>query len=319
MIDVILTLLNLPGIGRGSVREFLKLTSSKNNSLYDLDEMINDIMRRNTRGRQLTISEIGAAKDRATRIRETCLDANIEILTPDNLLYPARFLSISDYPVILFTRGNVKCINGENNVAIIGTRNPSEQGREMAHKLGKWFAKNNYIVTSGLALGCDSEAHRGCLKAGGKTIAILANGLDTVTPKANRELAEEIISADGCLVSEYAPGEKTIRGHFVERDRLQSALSQGVIVVELGIDSGSMHAVNAGIKQGRRIACVVFSGNSIAHQDGNLTLINEGKAVGIASEEDFARFKDSLTHVVWDKGISTLKSQLDSQITLFDL
>lgn len=318
MIDVILTLLGLPGIGRGSVRDFLKLASNKKDSLYDLDEVINDIMRQNTRIKLPTNTELGAVKDSVTRIRETCLALNITILTPVDLSYPARFLSMSDYPVILFAKGNVQCLNDEKNVAIIGTRKPSEPGREMAHKLGKWFAKNDYIVTSGLALGCDSEAHRGCLIAGGKTVAILANGLDTVSPKSNEELAEEIISAEGCLLSEYAPGEKAIRGHFVERDRLQSALSQGVIVVESGIDSGSMHAVNAGIKQGRRIACVRFSGNSIAHQEGNLTLINEGKAVGIASKEDLDRFKDSLTHAGKAMGISTLKSQQDSQISLFD-
>jgi len=319
---VILDLLSLTGVGRGSIRKMLGITDIDSYSSENIDELINLANKLHLNITVPTKQELCSAKERTKRILDICFKNNIDILTPDNSKYPVRFLSIKDYPVILFAKGNLKTLNAERNVAIIGTRKPSDQGSLFAEKLGKWFAKNGYVITSGLALGCDSAAHRGCLAVEGVTVAILANSLDTVSPKANKELAEQIVMANGCLLSEYAPTEKTLRSNFIARDRLQSALAQGVIVIETAVDGGSMHAVKAGITYGRHIACIDFGINAIAHQDGNMQLIHQGKAMAISNNADIKRYVDLLSETSIEsssKYIVASKHSSNTQISIFDL
>lgn len=164
-------------------------------------------------------------------------------------------MDIEDPPVTLYVKGDARCLNDIFSIAVVGTRHPSEYGEDAAYKLGSLLAKKGITVIGGLAEGCDTAAHKGCLKSNGRTIAVLAHGLDRVYPAQNKKLAEDIF-LNGCLISEYPPGEPANKGNFIQRDRLQSALSAGIIVVETDIAGGTMHTVYYCLRQDRMLGCI---------------------------------------------------------------
>ena len=147
-------------------------------------------------------------------------------MTDSDEKYPHSKLNIlnDDAPVVLYCMGNIEALNQET-IAIIGTREPDEIYKEPGMEIASLLAKNGFSIVSGLAMGCDTLGHIGALKSSGVTTAVLANGLDTIYPKENAHLANEIIDNDGCLVTEYPPYTKIERWYFPQRDRLQSALS----------------------------------------------------------------------------------------------
>lgn len=156
--------------------------------------------------------------------------------------FPTKLREMDDPPLLVHCLGDSSLISSPS-VAVIGTREPTGFGSDAAIEFGKQLAENGQVVVSGLALGCDTGGHEGCLEADGKTIAVLAHGLDTMFPKENRDLAISILSRGGLLLSEYKFGVGA-RGHqFVERDRIQAALSDAVIVVETGVEGGTLHTV----------------------------------------------------------------------------
>jgi len=216
----------------------------------------------------------------------------IQVIQSDSRDYPARLRAISNPPVLLFVKGNPGCLTDNRSCAVIGTKAPSPYGAASANWLGAALAGQDFVVVSGLARGCDTGAHQGCVQAGGRTIAVLAHGLDQVYPPENRDLAEQILSKDGCLVSEYPPGDRPLKYSFIERDRIQSGLSSGLIVVETDLEGGTMHTVRFGLDQGRSIACLKHPAHlaSLARTGGNQQLIAAGKAIPLGSQEDLADF-----------------------------
>ena len=164
--------------------------------------------------------------------------------------YPTILRDTSDKPFFL--------INGQMPkrpcVAIIGTREPTIHGEEISRRISKFISENGWSIVSGLALGCDSIAHRASIENNGHTIAVLAHGLHTIAPKKNKILAEEILSTSGALVTEYEFGADTMPYQFAERDRIQAGLSQGVIMIQSDIEGGSLIAYRAAIKYGRILA-----------------------------------------------------------------
>jgi DNA processing protein len=159
------------------------------------------------------------------------------------------------------------------------------------------FAERGFVIVSGLAKGCDTVAHRGCLDAHGKTVAILGGGIDYIYPKENRPLADEILNTGGCLLSEYKPGMKPQPSFFVERDRLQSGLSQAVIVIETDVKGGSMHTVGFALSQNRLVACLGgHSGKYLSHPkvQGTKLLISDGKASRLSNLEEVESFLEKL-------------------------
>ena len=120
---------------------------------------------------------------------------------------------------MLFYRGNIKCLY-EDCVAIVGTRRPTQKAMEATYYLARDLAQENKTIVSGLALGIDTFAHKGSLSAeNGKTVAILPCGLDVIYPSTNKKLASQIIQRDGCLISEYPPGEEPLKWHFLARNK----------------------------------------------------------------------------------------------------
>ena len=142
-------------------------------------------------------------------------------------------------------------------VAIVGSRHNTRYGEEVAYKLAYELGKRGVIVVSGLAYGIDSIGHRGCLDAGGITVAVLGTPIDYIYPKSHVPLAREIIEKNGAIISEYAPGEKVITKYsFLERNRIISGLSDIVVVVEAAERSGSLNTATHALEQGKEVFAV---------------------------------------------------------------
>ena len=185
----------------------------------------------------------------------------MEIITihKDDELFPMALKTIGeDCPKILYALGNIELLKEEHMVAIIGSRKSSRQGNSAAYSLGVKFAKEGKVIVSGLALGCDTAAHRGCLSVDGKTIAIVATGLNLVHPRENEPLQAEILRKGGLILSEQPIGIKANPTRLVARNRLQAALSETVVVAECPEHSGTMHTVRFAQKYGKHIKAVHF-------------------------------------------------------------
>jgi len=193
--------------------------------------------------------------DKADKIISDCEKHNIRIITMFDSKYPNMLKNISNPPRILYVKGCEMDFNSLVTVTVVGSRHPTNYGKRTSFKLGYDLAKEGVTIVSGMARGIDSQSQRGSLKAGGKTIAVLGTGCDIVYPPENKEL-KEIIEANGCVVSEYPPGTRVMRGSFPERNRIMSGLAMGVIVVEGGFHSGTSITTRLATEQGRELFCV---------------------------------------------------------------
>ena len=223
---------------------------------------------------------------------EMCLNKANELLDKQESLgiasischdenFPGRLLKIgNDCPAVIHCLGNVDLLKEPKSVAIIGARMADREGNSRAYQLGKQYAENGYVIVSGLALGCDSSAHRGCLDAGGKTIAIVGNGLDLVHPKENVSLQKEILENGGLMLSEQVVGVKANPTRLVARNRLQAALSEAVILAQCPLQSGSMHTMRFARQYGKQSLAATFPRRTDANA-GNYELIDTNLATPI--------------------------------------
>lgn len=169
--------------------------------------------------------------------------------------YPPLLRQIPAPPPILFVRGNPDCLSA-HQIAIVGTRNPTVAGRENALQFAAHLANAGLVITSGLALGIDAEAHRGALLQQGCTIAVMGTGLDRIYPARHRELAHEICEQSGALVSELPPGTNALPEHFPRRNRIISGLSLGALIIEASLRSGSLITARLAAEQGREVFAI---------------------------------------------------------------
>jgi DNA processing protein len=225
-------------------------------------------------------------------VLEAAQRQDIQIIVRGTDRMPRQLATAPDPPLLLFARGNLACLSGNAPVAVVGTRTPSDFGRRVAERFGQRLAGHHHTVVSGLAIGCDTAAHQGCLAAGGKTVAVLAHGLDMTYPAVNKSLAAVIVDRGGCLLSEYLPGTRPRSSYFVERDRIQSGLSFGVLVVETTQDGGTMHTARYCMAQGRALGCLVHPETERENGvlDGNLVLLEQHTAIPIRDEGDLVAF-----------------------------
>ncbi|MDQ3555852.1 MAG: DNA-processing protein DprA, partial [Gemmatimonadota bacterium] len=175
-------------------------------------------------------------------------------ITPDDASYPDDFRGIADAPYLLFAAGRLELL-GNPAIGIVGTREPTPYGRSTAATLAGELAGAGFAVVSGMAKGIDAAAHEAALDARGGTVGVLGQGIDGVYPAENRRLFERV-RGEGCLLSEYPPGEEPRAGNFPRRNRLIAALSAGVLVVEMAARSGAQHTVNYALEQGKEIFAV---------------------------------------------------------------
>ena len=197
----------------------------------------------------------------------------IRVLTWDDAAYPCRLKEIYDPPPVLYVRGKLS-EGDEWAVAVVGTRRPTPYGRQVAEEITFALASNRICVVSGLARGIDSIAHRAALEAGGRTVAVLACGLDIVYPPEHAKLAAEIMER-GALMSDYPLGTQPRGDYFPRRNRIMSGLSLGVLVVEGDVKSGALITARLAVEQNREVFAVpgsIFSPQS----RGTNSLIQEG-------------------------------------------
>ncbi len=171
--------------------------------------------------------------------------------------YPKRLATIYDPPAALFIRGTLS----EPEVqyfSVVGTRKLTRYGEQAVYEIVPNLAKAGLVITSGLALGIDTLAHKATLIAGGKTVAVLPGGIDdeSIVPKQNRNLASEIINSGGAIISEFPPGTGSFKGSFPFRNRIISGLSNGTLVIEAAERSGSLITAKTALEQNRDVFAV---------------------------------------------------------------
>ena len=194
------------------------------------------------------------ARLQATALLDAAEPAQILAIDDADDRYPPLLRTIADPPPVLWVRGD-PCALTHPAVAIVGSRAATPYALEVAARLGAELAARGVPVVSGLARGADGAAHRGCLEAGGTTIAVLGSGPDVIYPSEHRDLAASICK-DGALVSEHGPGVPPLPDHFPLRNRLISGISLGVVVVEANEKSGSLITARYALEQGRDVMAV---------------------------------------------------------------
>lgn len=249
----------IKGVGKVAMKEFAEICEKRvvnPTSSFQIRDILLDIKDKNSR---ITVPEIYDI-DEAQIKRDQLLSGNermgVRCMNFYSDLYPRLYRTIDNPPILLYFKGDPLSFESNPNVAIIGTREPSDRGRKIGRKLSEYFAKSGFTIVSGLALGCDTIAHEAALSHKSRTVAILAGGLDKIYPKENMLLAERIVDHGGALLSEYPVGQSPRQNTFVERDRLQSGLSLGTVVIQTGITGGTHHTAKFTKAQKRLLACI---------------------------------------------------------------
>jgi len=189
----------------------------------------------------------------AQRLLADASSRGIRALAPASAGFPAALASIPDPPLVVWLRG---VLPDGVALAIVGARRASARGLASARGIAAEVASAGVAVISGLAYGIDAAAHEGALDARGHTVAVLASGLDRVTPSGQTKLAERILAAGGAWLSEHAPGEGALPRHFPERNRLISGLAAATLIVEAREKSGSLWTARHALEQGRDVLVV---------------------------------------------------------------
>ncbi len=208
---------------------------------------------------------------------------NARIITYWDDSYPKILRNIYFPPLILYTIGNLQ-ESDLHNIAIVGTRKPTDYGKSTAAKFAKELAEQNVTIVSGLARGIDSIAHRSAIKAGGKTIAVIGSGLDVVYPPENRALFNDI-TQHGAVISEFELGTKPDAQNFPRRNRIISGISLGTLVVESKKNGGAMQTANYAMDQNREVFAI--PGNlTIPESEGTNILIQRNEAKLVINPDD---------------------------------
>lgn len=199
------------------------------------------------------------------------------ILSLEDPLYPPLLKEIPDPPPILYAKGDITLLFNPQ-IAIVGTRKPTPNGRQTAMNYAAALAKQGWTITSGLALGIDAASHTGCLAVQGKTIAVLGHGLNHIYPRSHAKLNQEILE-QGLLISELSPNMPPLAGHFPRRNRIISGLSVATVVIEAALQSGSLITARLAAEQGREVFAIPGSIYNVQARGCHALIKNGAKLV----------------------------------------
>jgi DNA processing protein len=220
--------------------------------------------------------------ERVQRELDNTLRHNVRVITSVHKEYPDSLKNIPDAPLVLYTKGEIRG-DDQYAIAVVGSRRATGYGLRTAEQISFEIASHGLIVVSGMARGIDTAAHRGALRAKGRTIAVLGSGVDVPYPGENRALLNTIASS-GAVISEFPLGTQPLRENFPRRNRIISALSLGVLVVEATVDSGSLITVGYALEQGKEVFAI--PGNITARNSkGTNNLIKNGAKLVERTEE----------------------------------
>ena len=207
----------------------------------------------------------------------------MEILKSTNKDYPSKLLKIKDYPKTIYVEGNLDLFN-KKSVAIVGSRGCSEYGKSQAERFAKELSKLGICIISGLALGIDTVAHINSMCEEGKTIAVIASGLNKIYPPENKVVAEKIIQNGGLILSEWEPNEDIDMSRFPKRNRIISGLADVILVIEAKYRSGSTITARYGFKQKKEVACIPGNINQ-KNSYGTNKLLQEGANLVMSTQD----------------------------------
>jgi len=294
MIDLtsnILTLLSIDGFGL--VNSYQLLSSLESVRTDNIIEALNK--RENF---SISSAEWCGKKNKFLEMLKKSQDQNISAIPFTSNDFPKALKELNDFPLVIFIKGKSEALNFQNTLAIVGTRNPTKYTCDYAPEICNIFSSKSQSIISGLAIGCDTIAHKAAIKMGVPTVAVLPNGLDQIYPKENANLASEIIDSGGCLVSEYPIGINPHRYQFVARDRIQAGLSKAGLLLESSAKGGSMHCIRKLEKLRRKISYLSPQKESKYDEywSGNKSLKSSGKFTEIfplaSAEEVITQIND---------------------------
>jgi DNA processing protein len=248
-----LRLLQTPGIGNDTARRLL--------AAFGLPETI--WQQSASAWETVTSARVARSMQQVPATLEASLDTLMEwlsheehqLITLADARYPAALLQTADPPLMLYVQGQVQALAHPRQLAIVGSRNTTPQGESNARQFARSLAQADVCVVSGLALGIDGAAHTGALEGGGFTIAVVGTGLDSVYPKRHEALARRI-AEHGAVISEYPLGTSPLAAHFPQRNRIIAGISQGTLVVEAAVRSGSLITARLAAEQGREVFAI---------------------------------------------------------------
>jgi DNA processing protein len=245
------------------------------------------------------------------QVMETCEAKDIQIITIQDAQYPERLRNIPDPPVVLYVLGHMPKVDDEVVLGVVGTRRATAYGVKMAARYGRELAQGGAVVASGLAEGCDAAAMTAALGTGGRVIGVLGTAIDRIYPAKHQALFDAV-KRQGALLSEYPPGMRTYPSSFVARNRILSGLSQGVIVVEAPLKSGTRNTAHHALEQGRDVFAVPGNADSQACAGCN-ALLDEGAVLAGGSGEILARYGVAVPPVFEEKEDTPIKKEIDKQ------
>ena len=227
--------------------------------------------------------QVCASEVRLRQYQRNLQESKIKLLTIFSKDYPQKLAFLPEKPYFLFCKGDLSLLS-KKSIAIVGSRTPSNYGRMMTDRFAGQLAQNGVVVVSGLAYGIDSIAHRKALEVGGKTIAVLGAGFNNIYPAEHKSLADSI-AEKGLLISEYCPSMKATRYSFPQRNRIIAGLSDGVLITEAGMKSGTIHTKDFALDYGRELFAIPGNITSEKSQLPN-DIIRSGQGQCVLCVED---------------------------------
>lgn len=278
---------------------------SSDQSVLKFFELINFDDLRDLNDLYCAVNGIGALKEKISNNDLLIASAELNLhkendisLIPFGSLNYPLFLAITpNPPAILYIKGNVNILTDLPGVAIVGSRDVSPAGEEITRRITSQIVNAGYVVVSGLAIGTDANTHKATLQAKGKTIAVLAHGLEEAKPKQNSRLAQEILDKGGAWISEYPMGRPALKQSFVQRNRIQVGLSAASVLIEAALNSGTMTQADFAIKAKRPVFAVVphIIDNPLnLNCEGTLSLVKNNMAAPLRTKNDY----DELIEVI---------------------
>ena len=219
---------------------------------YDFEECLNFLEL------ELDSNELRSFNDNLLIAQEeikTNENKNIKLLTLFDNNFPKKLCECSEPVIYLFYVGDISLLSSKC-LTIVGTRNPTEPFISLGEKVTKYYASKGITIVSGLALGCDTIAHRATLDVKGKTIAVLPSALDKIVPTQNKELARDIVRNGGLVISEYSVTSIMNKFNYPQRDRIQSLISNISIIIQSKNDGGTMIAAKKSLKDGKNVFAI---------------------------------------------------------------
>lgn len=275
----------IDGLGRKSISKILSYIDSKNLKLNNFSEIVKLL---NSIGIRKVHIDINKIEQEALSVIESCKKAKLKIIGIYDKEYPRKLRIIEDKPLVLYVDGDENLLNQNNNIAIVGTRNPSQQGYEISSIFAEKLTEEQCCIVSGLASGCDEAAHYGCLQASGKTVAVIPSG-HLYARKANKVLYNRIILSGGAIVSELPPNLRSQSYTFIDRNRIIAAISDGVIVIEGGQKGGTSHTVRFASSYNKPVAYTISNHLNIVQ-----TSLSNNNIEIIDSFEKLVEFKNKI-------------------------